>query len=259
VKPRKVGKTDQQILNFKGFWIKGWTGLYEAKLPDPYFRLAYDAGLGSKNSQGFGMVGCWRRKGRKMLDAMSALALDYLREQIPDGLGDEPDPWKWYLRVREERPELLFAYLIEAPRDSMSPNYYVLKADPQDSDVAVLEQRERKPGDELRLPFVPSTGSQSGALGPVIKRTYTPAKGPGPSAKINDTSLKDFRGIANSDQPWSKYFEYVTAVVSRPKLRFRGELLEDGTAYACSRRSHNRRETDLLSECFGRRTGFPAR
>ncbi len=65
VKPRKVGKTDQQILNFKGFWIKGWTGLYEAKLPDPYFRLAYDAGLGSKNSQGFGMVGVLEEKGKK--------------------------------------------------------------------------------------------------------------------------------------------------------------------------------------------------
>jgi len=56
VKPRKVGKTDQQILNFKGFWIKGWTGLYEVNLPEPYFRLAYDAGFGAKNAQGFGMV-----------------------------------------------------------------------------------------------------------------------------------------------------------------------------------------------------------
>jgi len=56
VKPRKVGKTDQQILNFKGFWIKGWTGLYEVQLPEPYFRLAYDAGFGAKNAQGFGMI-----------------------------------------------------------------------------------------------------------------------------------------------------------------------------------------------------------
>ncbi len=56
VKPRKVGKTDQQILSFKGFWIKGWTGLYEVNLPEPYFRLAYDAGLGAKNAQGCGMV-----------------------------------------------------------------------------------------------------------------------------------------------------------------------------------------------------------
>lgn len=65
VKPRKVGKTDQQILNFKGFWIKGWTGLYEVKLPEPYFRLAYDAGFGAKNSQGFGMVKKLDGRGRR--------------------------------------------------------------------------------------------------------------------------------------------------------------------------------------------------
>jgi CRISPR/Cas system endoribonuclease Cas6 (RAMP superfamily) len=28
----------------------------ELDLPEPFFLLAYDAGLGSKNSQGFGMV-----------------------------------------------------------------------------------------------------------------------------------------------------------------------------------------------------------
>src|SRR5215210_8214668 len=66
VKPHKVGKRDQQILSFKGFWIKGWTGLYEVKLPEPYFRLAYDAGFGAKNAQGFGMVGMVNsRKGGK--------------------------------------------------------------------------------------------------------------------------------------------------------------------------------------------------
>ncbi len=48
--------TDQKILNFKGTVIKGWTGLYEVNLPEPYFRLAYDAGFGAKNAQGFGMV-----------------------------------------------------------------------------------------------------------------------------------------------------------------------------------------------------------
>lgn len=56
VRPHKVKSADQKILDFKGFTIKGWTGLYEVNLPEPYFRLAYDAGFGSKNSQGFGMV-----------------------------------------------------------------------------------------------------------------------------------------------------------------------------------------------------------
>ncbi len=57
VRPHKVRSGDQKILNFKGTVIKGWTGLYEVKLPEPYFRLAYDAGFGAKNAQGFGMVG----------------------------------------------------------------------------------------------------------------------------------------------------------------------------------------------------------
>jgi CRISPR-associated endoribonuclease Cas6 len=57
VKPRRVKNADQKILKFKGTVIKGWTGLYETNLPEPYFRLAYDTGLGSKNPQGFGMVG----------------------------------------------------------------------------------------------------------------------------------------------------------------------------------------------------------
>ena len=127
-----------------------------------------------------------------MLDAMKQIALDHLREELPDDTGDKSKPWVWYLQVREERPELLFRYLIEPPRGSLSRNYYVLRAD-ADEEVAVLEQRERREGDELRLPFVQSTGSQSGALGPVIKRTYSKDRGPGPSPKINETTKKDFR------------------------------------------------------------------
>jgi CRISPR-associated endoribonuclease Cas6 len=60
VRPHRVSNRDQKILDFKGTVIKGWTGIYKAKLPEPYLRLAYDAGLGSKNSAGFGMVGVVR-------------------------------------------------------------------------------------------------------------------------------------------------------------------------------------------------------
>jgi len=51
-----VSKRNEAIVNFKGTWVKGWMGLYELNLPEPFFTLAYNAGLGSKNSQGFGMV-----------------------------------------------------------------------------------------------------------------------------------------------------------------------------------------------------------
>lgn len=56
IKPRTVDRRNEILVNFKGTWIKGWTGTYELRLPEPYFTLAYDAGLGPKNSQGFGMV-----------------------------------------------------------------------------------------------------------------------------------------------------------------------------------------------------------
>ncbi len=65
VKPYKVKMADQKVLDFKGTVIKGWTGLYEVKLPEPYFRLAYDAGFGAKNAQGFGMVGVVNGRGGK--------------------------------------------------------------------------------------------------------------------------------------------------------------------------------------------------
>jgi len=184
-----------------------------------------------------------------VLDAMSRIALDHLREELPDNTGDKSDPWAWYLRLREEQPELLFRYLIEAPRDSLSPNYYVLRAD-TDEEVAVLEQQEFVRGrDDLRLPFVQSTGSQSGALGPVIKRTYTTGKGPGPSPKINETTMKGFRKIAEADEPWSDYFEHVSSVISRPKLRFRETLIEDDGTGALGLAVHkiNERQTCLLS------------
>ncbi len=65
VRPHKVKSADQKILDFKGFTIKGWTGLYEVDLPEPYFRLAYDAGFGAKNAQGFGMVQKLEERGRR--------------------------------------------------------------------------------------------------------------------------------------------------------------------------------------------------
>jgi CRISPR-associated endoribonuclease Cas6 len=56
-KPFRVQQKDQKIITYKGTVIKGWLGTYELSgLSEAYFELAYDAGLGAKNSQGFGMV-----------------------------------------------------------------------------------------------------------------------------------------------------------------------------------------------------------
>lgn len=168
-----------------------------------------------------------------MLDAMSQLALDYLRNELPDDTGDKSQPWEWYLRLREERPELLFPYLVESARDSMAPNYYVLREDPEDPETAVLEQREFRRGeDEGRLPFIQSTGSQSAAIGPVIKRTYSKQKGGGPTPKIVGTTEKEWRERGQSGKSWSSYFAYAAEIISRPRIRFQGQVIkgEDSSA-----------------------------
>ncbi len=56
IRPLKVSSKDRKPLKYKDFWIIGWLGLYELKLLEPYFWLAYDTGLGARGSQGFGMV-----------------------------------------------------------------------------------------------------------------------------------------------------------------------------------------------------------
>ncbi len=59
IKPFRVTNRNHHVVLYKGTVIKGWTGIYELRLPEPHFRMALDAGLGSKNSQGFGCVEVW--------------------------------------------------------------------------------------------------------------------------------------------------------------------------------------------------------
>jgi CRISPR-associated endoribonuclease Cas6 len=47
---------DKKVVRYKQLFIEAYDGLFELSLPEPYFELAYDTGLGSKNAQGFGMV-----------------------------------------------------------------------------------------------------------------------------------------------------------------------------------------------------------
>jgi len=53
IKP--AGGLREKILKYKNFIIKGWIGKFEIKGTPKLLYFAYDAGLGAKNSQGFGM------------------------------------------------------------------------------------------------------------------------------------------------------------------------------------------------------------
>lgn len=60
IAPVKVSSGNLKIFIYKkgskDYVVKGWMGLYELRLPQFYFDLAYSAGLGEKNSLGFGMI-----------------------------------------------------------------------------------------------------------------------------------------------------------------------------------------------------------
>jgi len=47
---------DQRIVNFKGTWIVGWTGVYQIRAPREYLQMALATGIGERNSAGFGFL-----------------------------------------------------------------------------------------------------------------------------------------------------------------------------------------------------------
>ena len=56
IKPVKVSKRNEHIVLFKGTVIKAWSGIYQLDGSSELLQIAFDTGLGSKNSQGFGMI-----------------------------------------------------------------------------------------------------------------------------------------------------------------------------------------------------------
>lgn len=53
--PDGVTKNNEKIITYKGTIIKGWMGRYRLCGQPELIRVGYDAGLGNKNSQGFGL------------------------------------------------------------------------------------------------------------------------------------------------------------------------------------------------------------
>lgn len=49
-----VSNLKESIVIYKGTVIKGWNGIFKISGSDELINIAYDTGLGSKNSQGFG-------------------------------------------------------------------------------------------------------------------------------------------------------------------------------------------------------------
>lgn len=56
IEPVKIMPKDKYITRYKDFYICGWMGEYRLSGKRKYLDFLYQTGLGSKNSQGFGMV-----------------------------------------------------------------------------------------------------------------------------------------------------------------------------------------------------------
>ena len=55
VLPVKIGEKDKYVTKYKSAYLSGWKGIYRMKGKRKYINFLYQTGLGSKNSQGFGM------------------------------------------------------------------------------------------------------------------------------------------------------------------------------------------------------------
>ena len=55
IKPVTVSPKDKYVTNYKGFYLSGWKGKYELIGEKKYLDFLYQAGIGAKNAQGFGL------------------------------------------------------------------------------------------------------------------------------------------------------------------------------------------------------------
>lgn len=163
-----------------------------------------------------------------MINDMRQLALDYLIQEL--GEGEIPENQEnWYSKLCVDSPGKLFPYLVE---DSGKVDKVYIIMQLEDGLAGVIVQ-DVVPGDKgggcpaYKLPFIKPSGSQSAAVGPVIKRTYSKEKGGGPSEKILATSINYFREIAKAKKPWSPYFEQVLQVLDCPKLKLHDGRIVD--------------------------------
>lgn len=164
-----------------------------------------------------------------MLEAMRNLALDFLF-RLEGGAGEIPaDLNNWFVGIRRDRPQDLLGLLVEA--GEKIERVYVLRPDPYDKDTVFLEVEDLTPDNAKKLPFVKPSGSQSSAIGPVIKRTFkSKEKLPGPSEKIVGTTVQSFRELAKSEKAWGQYFSDILSVLERHRLKFNDALLTIGEA-----------------------------
>ncbi len=108
------------------------------------------------------------------------------------------------------------------------PRVYVLQKVPDDPGIVKMWVEELDKEKRLRLPFNKPSGAQSPAIGPVMKRTLDPKKKPGPSLKIQKSTLKSFEKLSLESSEWSAYFKDIVRVFAGDTLVWQGALYPVG-------------------------------
>jgi len=158
-----------------------------------------------------------------MLGAMRNLALDYLFMQLGEGQSPPDDLDSWYLNLRKDSLEKLLQFLVE-DTGKIEKIYIIRQA--QNEEMVELEVQEMRPEIAKWLPFMKPSGSQGAQIGPIIKRTYSKEKGPGPSSKILKTTMAEFKHIAQANKPWSSYFREIVNILEYPSIKIENDSLD---------------------------------
>jgi CRISPR-associated protein Csh1 len=151
-----------------------------------------------------------------MISAMRTMALDYIFDKLGDKNKPPEDLEEWYLELRSAYPERLSPFLVESVENV--EGIYILEED-VDKDTVRLVPEDMTEEKATWLPFMRPSGPQGAQVGPVIKRSYSKAKGGGPSSKILKTTMESFKEIADNNKPWSAYFNEIIGLLNRPQLR----------------------------------------
>ncbi|MBI4854568.1 MAG: CRISPR-associated protein [Acidobacteria bacterium] len=153
-----------------------------------------------------------------MLEAMRNITLIHLQDEcglpIEKAIGLKD--------IREVNAGKLNEMLVEAAEKI--EQVYILSPSSEENTVQMTVSDIK---DIKRLPFNKPTGSQSSAIGPVIKRSFTDKK-LSPSQKIQNSTQKYFEELSKENKPWSKYFGEVVSVLSASKMVFNGQAIEVG-------------------------------
>lgn len=153
-----------------------------------------------------------------MLDAMRALALDYLVKELNGSAINDAEAEEWYKQLKHLEPRKLFPYLIE---DSARIDKVFILEPESENCVRMVVQDVVEKGKGCtpdQLPFIKPSGAQSAQIGPIIKRTGA-GKKVGPSEKIINTTMKSFQEIAKAGKPWSNYFSEIILILEKPILK----------------------------------------